>query len=81
MGLPVVAGASGGAPDTVRPGETGFVVDGSSPRCVADRVIELLLDRQMRRRMGKAGREWVERSWGWDLMADRLCGLLGHPVE
>lgn len=79
-GLPIVVGSSGGAPDTVRPGETGVVVDGSSPRAVADRLTALLLDRHVTRRMGVNGRRWVEQCWGWDLMSDRLRGLLGQPV-
>ena len=75
-GLPVVAGSSGGAPDTVREGETGFVVDGSSPASIAGRVADLLLDADLRQRLGKAGRAWVEERWGWDLMGERLRDLL-----
>ena len=37
-GLPVVAGDSGGAPDAVREGETGYVVRGRDVAAVADRV-------------------------------------------
>ncbi|OIV35610.1 alpha-(1-2)-phosphatidylinositol mannosyltransferase [Mangrovactinospora gilvigrisea] len=75
-GLPVVAGASGGAPDAVIPGETGYVVDGKSVRHVADRVAELLLDPELRRRMGEAGRAWVEAQWRWETIAERLRDLL-----
>jgi phosphatidylinositol alpha-1,6-mannosyltransferase len=75
-GLPVVAGSSGGAPDTVREGDTGFVVDGSSPASIAGRVVDLLLDADLRQRLGKTGRAWVEERWGWELMGDRLRGLL-----
>jgi len=75
-GLPVVAGSSGGAPDTVREGETGYVVDGSSPGSIAGRVADLLLDADLRQRLGKGGRAWVEERWGWDLMGERLRALL-----
>jgi phosphatidylinositol alpha-1,6-mannosyltransferase len=75
-GLPVVAGDSGGAPDAVLDGETGWVVRGGSPEQTADRVLSLLRDPELRRRMGARGREWVETSWRWDLLADRLRGLL-----
>jgi phosphatidylinositol alpha-1,6-mannosyltransferase len=75
-GLPVVAGDSGGAPDAVRDGETGFVVDGRSAERIAGKVGDLLLDRELASRMGAAGREWVERSWGWDDLGERLRGLL-----
>ena len=78
-GLPVVAGSSGGAPDTVREGETGSVVDGSSPGSIAERVTDLLLDAALRERLGKAGRTWVEERWGWDLMGERLRALLRPP--
>jgi phosphatidylinositol alpha-1,6-mannosyltransferase len=75
-GLPVVAGDSGGAPDAVRDGETGWVVDGRDVRALAGRLATLLTDRALAERMGRAGRSWVERDWQWDLMARRLAGWL-----
>ncbi len=75
-GLPVVAGDSGGAPDAVLDGETGFVVPGGSPEQAADRVLALLRDPELRRNMGERGRRWVEEAWRWDLLADRLQSLL-----
>ena len=75
-GLPVLAGDSGGAPDAVRDGETGYVVDGRDVHAVAERLITLLRDDALRARLGAAGRAWVERDWRWDILAERLCGLL-----
>jgi STE24 endopeptidase len=80
-GLPVVAGDSGGAPDAVREGETGYVVDGRDVARLAERVAAPLADRELARRMGAAGRSWVEREWRWEIQARRLSGLLtgGRP--
>ncbi|GAA0500046.1 glycosyltransferase family 4 protein [Streptomyces olivaceiscleroticus] len=75
-GLPVVAGDSGGAPDAVLEGETGWVVPGGSPTAAADRIVPLLQDPALRRRMGERGRAWVEEKWRWDLLAERLRELL-----
>ncbi|MFF9404326.1 glycosyltransferase family 4 protein [Streptomyces anandii] len=75
-GLPVVAGDSGGAPDAVLDGETGWVVRGGSSEEAADRVTTLLGDAELRRRMGERGRRWVEEKWRWDLLAERLKELL-----
>jgi phosphatidyl-myo-inositol dimannoside synthase len=79
-GLPVVAGDSGGAPDAVLDGETGWVVRGGTGEAetaeCADRIVTLLLDPELRRRMGERGRRWVEESWRWDLLAERLRALL-----
>ncbi|NED74128.1 glycosyltransferase family 4 protein [Streptomyces sp. SID9944] len=75
-GLPVVAGDSGGAPDAVLDGETGWVVRGAAPEEAADRIVTLLGDAELRRRMGERGREWVLEKWRWDLLAERLKELL-----
>ena len=75
-GLPVVAGDSGGAPDAVREGETGFVVGGRDPAALVDRLAALLADPDLAARMGAAGRAWVESQWRWDTQADRLRALL-----
>jgi phosphatidylinositol alpha-1,6-mannosyltransferase len=75
-GLPVVAGDSGGAPDAVLDGETGWVVRGDSAEETAERTVTLLNDSALRRRMGERGRAWVEERWRWDHLADRLTALL-----
>ncbi|MFG3103218.1 glycosyltransferase family 4 protein [Streptomyces sp. NPDC048182] len=75
-GLPVVAGDSGGAPDAVLDGETGWVVRGGSAEETAERVGALLADPELGRRMGERGRAWVEEKWRWDLLAERLKDLL-----
>ncbi len=75
-GLPVVAGDSGGAPDAVLEGETGFVVPGGDPVATADRIIALLTDEGLRRLMGERGRAWVCSDWRWGTAAERLSILL-----
>jgi phosphatidylinositol alpha-1,6-mannosyltransferase len=75
-GLPVVGGDSGGAPDAVREGETGYVVGGRDIPALAGRLIELLGDPARAKAMGVAGRAWVEREWRWETQAGRLNALL-----
>lgn len=75
-GLPVVVGDSGGAPDTVRHGWTGFVVDGRDPKAVAGRLTALLTDPVLARAMGERGRARILAEWTWDASAQRLAALL-----
>jgi phosphatidyl-myo-inositol dimannoside synthase len=75
-GLPVVGGDSGGAPDAIRDGETGYVVPGRSPGAVAERITELLTDPARAKAMGQRGLEWVHGEWRWDLAAARLQDIL-----
>src|SRR6516225_10753153 len=75
-GLPVVGGDSGGAPDAILDGETGYVVPGRDSAALADRLIALLSDPPTARAMGDKCRACVERDWSWDLTAARLRALL-----
>ncbi|MDR1634808.1 MAG: glycosyltransferase family 4 protein [Bifidobacteriaceae bacterium] len=77
-GVPVVAGDSGGAPDAVLEGKTGFVVDGRRWQPAAARIIELLDNPAQAAAMGAAGREWVRRDWTWPSRYQTLSALL-HP--
>ncbi len=75
-GLPVIGGDSGGAPDAILDGETGFVVPGRSAAAVADRIVALLGDPAAAQAMGGRGMAWVDHEWRWDLVADRLAKIL-----
>lgn len=74
--LPVVAGDSGGAPDAVREGITGYVVNGRNIENLSHKLVFLLEHPQDARKMGEAGREWVLREWTWDHSYDRLRTLI-----
>jgi len=75
-GVPVVAGQSGGAPESVQEGRTGFVVDGRSIDQIADAVSRILKDPDLAARMGAAGRQWILERWRWQTHAARLATLL-----
>ncbi|WOC13713.1 glycosyltransferase family 4 protein [Gordonia sp. MP11Mi] len=75
-GVPVVAGDSGGAPETVRDGVTGTVVDGRDRERVAEAITVLLKDTELAGAMGAKGRAWIVQHWQWRHQAARLMRLL-----
>jgi phosphatidylinositol alpha-1,6-mannosyltransferase len=77
-GIPVVAGRSGGIPEAVRDGETGFLVEAERADAVAEAVGRLLDDRELRGRLGAAGRHAVETYYNWDRVAGDLARIGGE---
>ena len=75
-GVPVVAGRSGGAPETVQDGVTGRVVNGWDVDEIATAVGEILADPERAAQMGAAGRRWAIANWQWRNQAARLHWLL-----
>ncbi|MCL2581790.1 MAG: glycosyltransferase family 4 protein [Streptosporangiales bacterium] len=75
-GLPVIGGDSGGAPDAISEGDSGFVVPGRDTGALAARVTELLADPARARAIGEKGRAWVERDWSWEQAAARLRAII-----
>ena len=75
-GLPVIAGDSGGAPDAVQHGTTGFVVDGTNVDELATTIMQVLTDAELAAQLGANGREWVLREWTWERSVTRLQKLL-----
>jgi len=74
-GLPVIGSRSGGIPEAIREGETGFLVEPEDPASVAAAAIRLLGDEALRRRMGAAGRAAVETHYNWDRVAADLIRI------
>ena len=60
-GLPVVVANAGGVPEYVKDGETGYVVDPRREDVFAERLLTLLSNHNLARRMGEAGRAGTER--------------------
>jgi len=73
-GRAVVATDAGDVPDLVDNGITGFVVRRGDNATLVDRVVGLIADRDLCRRMGEAGRAKAVREFGFDrLVAETLA--------
>jgi phosphatidylinositol alpha-1,6-mannosyltransferase len=72
-GLPVVGGDSGGAPDAVLDGESGFVVDGNDSVQIAEKINYLMSNPEKISHMGEKGRFWAVSQWSWELWAKKFA--------
>jgi len=79
--VPVVAYNVGGIPDTVQDGETGNLVAPNSVDSLAERVIALLGDDTLRRRLGRAGRQFVIDRFEWRNVLQRWESSLEEVRE
>ena len=72
IGLPVVASDVAGVPELVENGVTGFLVQPNDVNCLAEHLQKLLLDSDIRQRMGRAGMEKMIREFSVDAMVTRM---------
>ena len=75
-GIPVIAGNSGGAPETVDNGVTGVVVDGRDSNAVATELLRFLSSERRRTSFGSNGREWMLSQWQWSILGQKLSHVL-----
>jgi glycosyltransferase involved in cell wall biosynthesis len=75
-GVPVVCSTAGGLPETLLSGVTGFLVPPADSVALADAVLRLVRDRDLRREMGNAGASWVKSRFGLDTIARSFETLL-----
>jgi phosphatidylinositol alpha 1,6-mannosyltransferase len=79
-GVPAVVVDSGGPPDLVEPGETGFIARSNDPADFAEKVGLLLADPAGRARMGAMAREQA-RQRDWSEVNGRLLASYRRVVQ
>ncbi len=79
-GKPVVASRAGGIPELVRDGLDGILVDTGDVRWLAEAIVSLLKDPQLRARMGTSGRERAVQ-FSWDSTAHIVLDAYTHALK
>lgn len=79
--LPVVVSDVGGLPEVVDDQVTGIVVPKESPEITANALERLVLDADLRRSMGIAGRKRVEASYEWRQNVGQMIAVYEKVVE
>jgi glycosyltransferase involved in cell wall biosynthesis len=73
--LPCVATRVGGNPEALTDGANGFLVESEDSEVMGDRLLHLLRDPKLRRRMGQAARQTVESRFSMGAMMNHLTGI------
>ena len=81
MAKPVVTTNVVGNPELVVDGITGFLVPPRDPQALADRILTLLKDENLRKRMGAAGRRRVEEKFTIEKMVSETESLYEELLD
>jgi glycosyltransferase involved in cell wall biosynthesis len=80
-GLPCVSTDAGGISETIINGESGFVVEKSNPTQLAKRIVEITNNTQLQEKMGRKGREIVEKKFNSVISAQKHHWLYKSLIE
>jgi glycosyltransferase involved in cell wall biosynthesis len=80
-GLPVVASAVGGIPELVEPGITGFLIPPDNSDRLADSLVTLSTNGELREVMGKAGRKRASTVFAQQATAQKVCTAYHRLLE
>mgnify|MGYP005843495333 CR=1 FL=1 len=80
-GRPVLVSDAGGLPEVVIDGETGFVVPRENPAAAAKALEKLVLDADLRYRMGEAGQKNVGEMYAWDACIETMLGVYETSIS
>lgn len=70
--LPIIGTRVGGIPDFLKDGETGLFAKVNDPKDLADKIILLLKDENLRQKLAQSGRKLVEEKYQWSKIASRM---------
>ena len=81
MGKPVVAFRSGGIPEIISHGTTGFLAEERDYKALAEYLLMLLEDGELRKRFGRAGREAMLRHFDLEQCTRQLEKVYGRVLD
>lgn len=78
---PVVATRVGGLPDAVEDGHTGFLVEPANNVELASAIVQLLIDRQLRRKMGEAGNRKLMQEYSPNAVCEQIATVYRQAIS
>ena len=72
VGVPVVATQVGGVKEIVKEGKTGLLVERGDASALAEAIVHLLSDEELRKATGQAGRQRVVQLFSWERIVENL---------
>lgn len=71
-GTPVIASQVGGLAFLVQDGETGFIIPGNDVNKLADKLVQVIIDKNLRKLMGEKSSEYA-RMYAWETISEKIA--------
>lgn len=80
-GKPVVVSDVGGLPEVVLDNQTGFIVPTEDPQAAAIKIEELVLNEELRLKIGKKGQLHVQNTYDWGVCLNLMKGVYDNVIQ
>ncbi len=81
MKRPVIATDTGGISEMMQDKKTGFLVKEGSSKELVEKILILLNDQKLASEMGEKGREFVIKTFSWDVIANRFLNYAKSKLK
>lgn len=81
MHKPVIGSRVGGIPEIISEGFTGWTIPNDEPERWAERILTLLDDPSLAKRIGNQGRQWVAENFAWPKISAQVEKLIVNMAE
>lgn len=71
-GIPSIATDVEGSSELIKDGETGLLVPPRNPERLAEAILRLLDDEELRTRLGANARKYIVTNYDWELITDKI---------
>lgn len=80
-GVPVLATPVGGIPDFLKENETGLFCKTENPEDLAQKIISIFKDENLRSKLIENGLKLVKENYNWDIVAQKMREIYGKSVK
>lgn len=80
-GCPVIGSNVGGVPDIIIDGENGFLVPEQDPDALAERIIQILSDEELKNKFQKNGYNRIIESFTWNQVTNQFLDIYSHVLD
>lgn len=78
-GTPVIASNVPGLRDSVKDGETGYLVPRGDAGAFSDKIIKIILDKETREKMGREGASWA-KNFDWNKTSEKFLSVMSQDL-
>jgi len=79
--LPCVVSKTGGLPESIKDGETGYVTDVDDAEMMADKIIYLIINQDIAAKMGHAARTYYEKMYSYPVWEEHMKQIHEQLME